>query len=75
MDSKDGAEGVSGYDGTWLIWVAGEWSGTDRVNGESGHSGGVNGDANGADGVNGETGIVGLMVTMGKGASVYAGEA
>ena len=39
--TEDGAEGVSGYNGTW---VAGEWSGTGRVNGVSGHSGGVNGE-------------------------------
>ena len=40
VDSKNGAEGVSRYDGTW---VTGEWSGAGRVNGASGRSGGVNG--------------------------------
>ena len=55
VDSKDGPEGVSGYDGTW---VTGEWSGPGRVNGASGRSGGVNGKGGGSgtDGVNGEQG-------------------
>ena len=40
VDSKDGAVGVGGYDGTWLT---GEWSGAGRVNGASGQGGEVNG--------------------------------
>ena len=35
------AEGVSGYDGTW---VTGEWSAAGIVNGVSGRNGGVNGE-------------------------------
>ena len=52
VDSKDGAVGVSGYDGTW---VTGEWGGTGSVNGASGRSGGVNGEGGGS-GAKGETG-------------------
>ena len=52
MDSKDGDEAVSGYDGTW---VTGEWNGAGRVNGACGRSGGMNGEGggSGADGDNG----------------------
>ena len=72
MDSKDGAEGVSGYYGTW---VTGEWSGAGIVNGASGRNGGVNGEGggSGADGVNGETGISGADGDNGeKGKSPHA---
>ena len=75
VDSKDGAEGVSGYDGTW---VTGEWSGARRVNGASGRSGGMDGEGggSGADGVNGETGKSGAdgdNGERGKGAHVVEG--
>ena len=44
--SKDGPEGVSGYDGTW---VTGERSRAGRVNGASGRSGCMNGGGSGAN--------------------------
>ena len=49
MDIKDGAEALSGYNGTW---VTGEWSGAGRVNGACGRSGGMDreGGGSGADG-------------------------